>query len=400
MAPRSAGSAVILGCGTVGSQAASWLARHGPFAHLLLVDIDGGRAADLARRLPPGLAHPLQADATSPEPLAQVFRGARVVVNTVGPFFRHARTAVESALVAGVDYVDVNDDADSLGQLLYDSELHRRALRQGRTLVLGAGTSPGITAHLARIGASLLDRVDAFQVYLAASISWRGRAVFAHFIHALGRPARFYLGGRWREAPPFSGEEEVTFLGVEGPVRCYSAGHPEPVTFPRFFRGLQEVTMKLGRVPNSHMDLLRDLYRYGLMSEEPVSLGGQAVSPAEFLSAFLASDLADRLFGFSRNPPLSARLVRARGLREGRPTVVECYYTSGSVTGQDAAIIASLLALGRLDLKGVCGPEAVEPWPVMEALLREGGQFRVVCPGAFSVGSLEEVQALRRDRPT
>ncbi|MCL0087884.1 saccharopine dehydrogenase NADP-binding domain-containing protein [Dehalococcoidia bacterium] len=394
---------VLLGCGTVGSQAFRWLAQKGPFSSILLVDRNGQQATRLAESIGQGevkVAGVVEADIADRDRLVRLMRGARMVISTVGPFFRYGRMTLEAALETGVDYVDVNDDADSLQGLLAEVSLRAAAQKSGKALVIGAGTSPGATGHLAGLGVALLDRVEAIHIFLTSTISWRGYPVFAHFTHTLGQPSRFYRNGQWVKVPPFAEEEVVHFLEVDEATRCYAAGHPEPLIFPQYFPGVQEVTMKLGRVPNSLMDMFRHLYLYGLMDTTPIELeGGTRVVPADFTAAFLASDTADRIFGFSRARSLSARLVRVVGQRDGQRATISCYHTAGAISGQDAAIIASLLVTGHLQAKGLTTVEGMDPWPIMEELLQEGGSFRVVHEEVRqSFTSLKALRAQQRDR--
>jgi saccharopine dehydrogenase-like NADP-dependent oxidoreductase len=393
---------VLLGCGSVGAQAFRWLIEKGPFRAILLVDHNGQQATRLAESIGQStvqVAGVVEADIADRERLVRLMSRARMVISTVGPFFRYGRMTVEAALEAGVDYVDVNDDADSLQELLADASLRAAAHKRGKALVIGAGTSPGATGHLAGLAAALLDRVETIHVFLASTISWRGYPVFAHFTHTLGQPSRFYRHGQWVTVPPFAEEEVVHFLEVDEATRCYAAGHPEPLIFPHYFPGVQEVTMKLGRVPNRLMDMFRHLYRYGLMDRTPIEMeGGTRVVPADFTAAFLASDTADRLFGFSRARSLSARLVRVVGQLDGQWATISCYHTTGAISGQDAAIIASLLVTGRLQARGLTTVESLDPWPIMDELLQEGGSFRVVHEeGRQSFTNLEALRAQQRD---
>jgi saccharopine dehydrogenase-like NADP-dependent oxidoreductase len=49
------------------------------------------------------------------EELAELFEGAAVVSNSVGPCFRYAATVVEAALAAGVHYIDTGGHRVQVG---------------------------------------------------------------------------------------------------------------------------------------------------------------------------------------------------------------------------------------------------------------------------------------------
>ena len=393
---------MLLGCGTVGSQAFQWLVKKGPFKSILMVDTDIQQATQLAESTELGsivIASIEQADVSDREKIVDLMRRCVIVINTVGPFFRFGRVALEAALEAGVHYVDVNDDVESLKELLQDTHIDDAIQKSGKSFVVGAGTSPGSTGHMARIGAAMLDCVESIHVFLAATISWRGYPVFSHFTHSMGQPSEFYLDRELQSVQPFGKKELVRFLGIEEDTVCYAVGHPEPVVFPKHFTEVEQVTMKLGRIPNSLMEMFRHLYMYGLMDTTPISLdNGTEIVPADFTAAYLASDTADKIFGFSTARPLSARLVKVIGQIAGEKATISCYHTSVSISGQDAAIIASLLIGGKLLVEGLTTAEALDPWRIMKELLEEEGAFCVTHEEETrTFTDLSELDQYRRD---
>ncbi|MFN3975391.1 MAG: saccharopine dehydrogenase family protein [Dehalococcoidia bacterium] len=367
---------LVLGCGTVGQGVVGWLAGRSTFPRILAADRDEGKARRAAS-LAPDIASPVQVDIADRSALTRLMRQATVVLNCVGPFYRWGRPAVEAALEAGVPYVDINDDASSVEDIFGDPTLEAEARRNRQVVLVGTGTSPGVTNMLARLGAERVEQVKKVTFALASSIAFRGQGVMEHFIHVLSHPARAYRGGRLVDLPPFSEPETFTFLEVEEPILCYAAGHPEPITVPRFLSGVEEVVMKFGRIPNTLLEAFHTLYRYGLMDTHPIPVGDVWVSPAHFLGAYLASETADKAFGFSRTRPLSARVVRVEGVARGRWVEVTLRYTSPYVTAQAAALTAEAVAQGRIARVGLVGPEVLEPRPLLGELLKEGGSFRI-----------------------
>ena len=135
------------------------------------------------------------------------------------------------------------------------------------------------------------------------------------------------------------------------------------------------------------------------MDTNPIILdNGTEIVPADFSAAFLASDTADKIFGFSFAKPLSARLVKVVGQIAGENATISCYHTSVSISGQDAAIIASLLVKEELLTKGLTTAEALDPWPIMDELLKEDGAFSVVHEEETrTFKDLSELDLYRRD---
>jgi len=367
---------LLLGCGTVGMGVLRWLAGRRSFPAILAADREEERAR-AAAAIDPHRITPVAIDLADRPALVGLMRRATVVLNCAGPFYRWGRPAVEAALEAGTPYVDVNDDATSVAEVLNEPALDARARRDRRVALVGTGTSPGLTTLLVRLGAEGMERVRRVTVALAATMPVRGRAVVEHVLHVLTGPALVYRGGRLVTLPPFSEAEAFTFPEVEGPVLCYAAGHPEPVVIPRFLPGVEEVVMKLGRIPNSLMEALRTLYRWGLLDPRPLPVGPVSLSPRDFLTAFLASEAAGEAFGLRGAPMVSARLVRVEGMAGGKQVEVTVGYTGPPVTAQVAALTAEAVAAGRVPGPGVMGPEALDPRPILREVLKEGGSFRV-----------------------
>jgi saccharopine dehydrogenase-like NADP-dependent oxidoreductase len=136
------------------------------------------------------------------------------------------------------------------------------------------------------------------------------------------------------------------------------------------------------------------------MDTTPISLdSGTEIVPADFTAAYLASDTADKIFGFSVAKPLSARLVKVVGQIADQKATISCYHTSVSISGQDAAIIASLIVKGELFVEGLTTAEALDPWPIMEALLVEEGMFSVIHEEeSLTFNNLSDLDQYRRDK--
>jgi saccharopine dehydrogenase-like NADP-dependent oxidoreductase len=179
----------------------------------------------------------------------------------------------------------------------------------------------------------------------------------------------------------FSEEEDVRFPEPVGVVRVHLAGHCEPVTLPRFLKGLHAVDLKAGFCVDAVNRLLCDLIRYGLTGAEPVHVGATPVVPAEFTAAFLSSPAADHLFQFERVPSRIARQVRVQGTKNGRPcalTLQVVMEAGARIIAMPLAVAARLLALGRVTTPGLLAPEALNPRPFLAVLERWGVQLRLL----------------------
>ena len=83
------------------------------------------------------------------EPLAELFDGARVVLNTVGPFAQYGREVVEACIRSGCHYLDTTGEQDWL--IICDEEYGQRMADQGLLLAPGIAqmyTTSEIAAQL------------------------------------------------------------------------------------------------------------------------------------------------------------------------------------------------------------------------------------------------------------
>lgn len=366
----SAHIALLLGCGAVGTAVLRFLAADETFDHVLVVDRDLTRTRQLAQEFG-NKVKPLQADVHDETAVARLARGASVVLNTTGPFTARVSAAIQGALMAGVPYADVNDEAIVLWALYHTGELDTAARQRGIALVPGLGTSPGLTNIWARYLADQLDSVSAFHIAIAMDPRYRNPVVFQHRFSAHGGQAIVFRQGDWQWVPAFGDEEIIRFPAPIGAVAVHLAAHCEPVTLPRFFEDVQDVDMKAGFTVNDVNRLLHDVIRYGLTTGDPIRVGTSDVIPAEFTAAFLASPAADHLFQFEQLPTQIARQVQATGNKDGRPctlTLQVVMDSGASAIAMPLAVTARLLALGQISQTGLLAPEALPPRPFLDVL--------------------------------
>jgi len=131
---------VVLGAGGMGRYAAQTAAALDFVEELVVGDLDGGAADDIAARLGPK-ASGSAVDVQNDRAMSKLFSGATAVLNTVGPFFRLGPPVLRAAITAGVHYLDINDDWESTEAML---ALDDNARSAGVTAVIGVGASPGI----------------------------------------------------------------------------------------------------------------------------------------------------------------------------------------------------------------------------------------------------------------
>jgi len=168
--------------------------------------------------------------------------GCDVVVNCSGPFYKLAHKVLNAAIRVGVDYLDVCDDPDATERLL---SMDRMAREAGITAVVGMGWTPGLSNILAKRIVEEHPDVSGLDIHWVGSTAdAEGAAVVKHVLHVIQSPCWAYHGGEWVEVAPLTGHREVVFPEPIGKQRAYYVGHPEPLTLPRFLKGVRDVDLR------------------------------------------------------------------------------------------------------------------------------------------------------------
>jgi len=158
-----------------------------------------------------------------------------VVLATPDPQHEAARVYLE----AGRAVVATSDDEADVEALL---ALERLAAHVGRTLVVGAAASPGLTGLLARMAADELDAVDEIHVAFHGT---GGPACARQHHQALGSLSRVWNDGGWQERPGGTGRELCWFPDPIGAHDCYRAALPDPLLLHRAFPEASRITARM-----------------------------------------------------------------------------------------------------------------------------------------------------------
>ncbi len=365
---------ILGGCGAVGSTAARALAAGGHFSELVIAD----KEEEAARRLAAELGDKVSAaavDADDAGSLREVMSGSDVVLNCVGPFYRFGPPILRAAIEAGVNYVDICDDMDATQEMLAMDEQAKAA---GVSALVGMGSSPGMANLLVKFTAqTLLDQVDSVDIYHAhGGEPVEGPAVIKHRFHSMEIDIPMFLDGEYRTVRLFeeSGKalEEMTDFRDVGTYPVYAYPHPETITLPKYIKGVRRVT-NLGLViPVSYANLIKDMVRLGLTSDEPLEVQGQKVIPREFAVAFVLSRRDALLKEAGIDSPRGCLKIVVKGIKDGEPHTYIFQMSSrgmgmGEGTGIPAALGAIVMGQGKIAMKGVFPPEAaVDPMDMIK----------------------------------
>ncbi|MDP3746175.1 MAG: DUF4166 domain-containing protein [Phenylobacterium sp.] len=135
------------------------------------------------------------------------------VVDAAGPFQRSDLRLPRAAIACGAHYVDLSDARDFVAG--FPDALGAEARAAGVLAVAGASSTPALSN-------AVLDRLTADwravdQVTVAISPGARaprGLSVMQAILSYVGQPVRLFTGGRWRDAPGWSGVRRLDFPGL------------------------------------------------------------------------------------------------------------------------------------------------------------------------------------------
>jgi short subunit dehydrogenase-like uncharacterized protein len=144
------------------------------------------------------------------EPLAELFEGARVVLNTVGPFAQYGREVVEACIRSGCHYLDTTGEQDWL--IICDEEYGQRMADRGLLLAPGIAqmyTTSEIAAQLCleKPGVDTLDIL----------VFWKGTPTVAStrtiLVNACLSKAYYLEQNQYAEWPADAGLYDVAIPG-------------------------------------------------------------------------------------------------------------------------------------------------------------------------------------------
>lgn len=329
---------------------------------------------------------PAQIDVQDHDALVKLLKGANVAVSTIGPFYKFGNRIVKACIDAGVNFLDIDDDFDSTKACL---DLDQDASRAGIIAVKGCGASPGITNILARFASDKLDSVEDIRIYWAqSSIDPTGPGAMLHWFHITAEMIPVFRDGKWVEIKGFTEPEMVDFLPPLGKMECYLTGHPEPVTLPRYIKGVKNVSIKGCMYPASMMNFYKVLDEAGLGKADNLIINDQLSMPLRDMTVRIiramprfAPEFFEKAFrecvDVYKNVA-GAQKLEVTGEKAGQKIKYVYDYMGENVTQATtipAAIGTIMISEGKIKKKGVLSPEAAMDPAVFISALKEEGQF-------------------------
>ncbi len=315
----------------------------------------------------------IKVDVNDHDGLVNVIKSVDVVINCAGPFYKTAVAVARAAVDAKVNYIDICDDYEA-ADILFASDIDGAAKAAGITVLTGMGSDPGTNNVIVKWYADKMDRVDEIHLFWVVSIAELAGAAWDHSLHmTLGKIPQ-YLDGKLEYIEGGTGGETAEFLAPLGMCNVRYVGHPQPLTIPRYIKGVKKVVIKGALIPAWVDEMIKEQRDTGFLGKESVEVKGTKVTPYD-----LTLRLWDTIPETRDKGPLASGLkVIVKGERGGNQVT----YTADIVgrmapgTGLPAAIAALMLDSGDVTVKGVVAPEGcIDPEKFLGELLKRGAKI-------------------------
>jgi saccharopine dehydrogenase (NAD+, L-lysine-forming) len=236
------------------------------------------------------------------------------------------------------------------------------------------GSDPGTNNVIVKWYANQLDRVDEIALFWVVSIAELSGAAWDHSLHmTLGKIPQ-YLDGKLEYVEGGTGEETAEFLQPLGTCQVRYVGHPQPLTMPRYIKGVKSVVIKGALIPPWVDELIKEQKETGFLGKEPIEVRGTKIVPYDLTLRLWDAIPKDR----DKGPFASGLKVIVKGERKGKQVT----YTADIVgrmapgTGLPASIAALMLDVGQVTVKGVVAPEGcIDPEKFLAALIQRGARI-------------------------
>ena len=364
---------IIGGVGGMGQGVARDLIKQEQVTHVILADLypDPER---LSKKLRGNKKTTLiKMDINDHDVMVTAFKEVDVVINCAGPFYKTAVPVAKAAVEAKVNYIDICDDYEGT-QILFNSDIDKMAKEADITVLTGMGSDPGTNNILVKWYADKLDSVDDIYLYWVVSIAELAGAAWDHSLHmTLGKIPQ-YIDGKLVHVEGGTEATAEQFLDPLGTCHVRYVGHPQPLTLPRYIKGVKNVIIKGALIPLWVDELIQEQKNTGLLSTEPIDIKGTKVTPY---------DIALKLWetipeGRDNGPQSSGLKVIVKGKKDGKKIT----YTADMVgrmapgTGLPASIASLMMDAGDVTVKGVVAPEGcIDPAKFIGTFLKRGARI-------------------------
>ena len=377
---------MIMGVGAQGSTVAQRLDEMPGVEEIICADYDEKAVNELVKILKKGKG--VKVDGTKQAEIEKAAQGVDLLVNALPLDF--AKQCLDTAVSVKANYQDfacgtnIIDTGDDWKDWVYGvetmyKEYGKKFEANGKTAVVGTGSSPGIMCVVARRAVRELDTCDTIytMVYEAVEAKrflpfwWSPKVALQDMMY----PAVAFENGKHVETKPFSLPIKRKFPEVGGmEVELFEHNHDEPIYLgfnaDRFFKGAKNIYFKYG---GAGIAFAHPLYRAGLLSKKEVEVDGCKVVPFDVILAHIppAPKYKDEIQAIIDEGLVSdtgALVVEAYGVKNGKnvmvdvhlsaPGLVDAFAKSGLTgemyqTGQGGFLFTKMFVEGKYTQKGL-----------------------------------------------
>ena len=364
---------ILGGFGGMGQGVARDLIKQERVEQVILADLYPDPERLTAKLKDSAKAVPLKMDVNDHAAMVAKFKEVDVVINCAGPFYKTAVPVAKAAVAAKVNYIDICDDYEGT-EILFNSEIDKLAKEAGILVLTGMGSDPGTNNVLVKWFADRLDQVEDIFLYWVVSIAELAGAAWDHSLHMTLGQVPQYLDGELTHVEGGTDVVSEEFLEPLGVCRVRYVGHPQPLTIPRYIKGVKNVIIKGALIPHWVDELIKEQRDTGFLGQEPIDIKGVKISPY---------DLALKLWGTipqgrDNGPQASGLKVIVKGQRAGKQVT----YTADMVgrmapgTGLPASIAALMMDAGHVTGTGVIAPEGcIDPDRFLAEFIKRGARI-------------------------
>jgi lysine 6-dehydrogenase len=337
---------------------------------VVIADINYEKVKNVADKFQNEKLVPACIDIAEYAKLVDLMKGCDVVIDSTYVSGTTSLSVMRAALEAGAHVVN-------LGQLGKEEEKQAATMsdaltKAGLSGILGLGSSPGISNLMVRELADRLDTMNTVEINFAyesvgtSTLPIKEPFAFA-FEEFVERPLIFQ-DTKFVTIPPQSGIQYIEFPAPIGMRPAFCIPHSEVWTVAETFegKGIKNVSVRAGFAPD-FVKKVNFLVDCGLMSHNPLKVGGIDVIPSDVLFSCLAQlppeqgEVVD--YGCTRVVAVGTKnkeKVEYTALMLNRP--YKGLTNAQHRTGHSPSIAARMLYKSEIKTKGVFPPErGVDP---------------------------------------
>ncbi|UNM94932.1 saccharopine dehydrogenase NADP-binding domain-containing protein [Ignatzschineria rhizosphaerae] len=350
---------VILGAGNIATETAQLVRAKFADIKIVIADINLERAKIVADALK-GSA--IAFDASDKESIKTAIKGADLVFNAVGPFYRYGLRIIKTVIECGINYIDVCDEYDVTVSLAQDMALNQAAKDAEVFALFGMGFSPGISNLVAKWAYDLLDTT--YDIEIASVIAYvptMGMTVNDHMLHSMSGDVPQYVGGKVQYFPAWSGQKEFTFKEENGRYQIGYMGHPEGVTLGIFLEDVKNASIRFRWRQDEGNEIWQSFNRLGLSAFEVSE--SLPLAPRQYLARFMGSNIGIASLSLQdeamSNKTMFQVIAKGEKLGQSCTVIIEYHGTNdaGDPTPYAAAAAISEALNGKITAKGLIPPE-------------------------------------------